>query len=223
MHDATRCPEDVLGWIPWYPDEGLTDAQRGAVEAHAADCVRCRDEIALVRDEVEVAEDPGVDPAFERLLARIRDAERSDHLAGPEVRRARAPLRRRSVWSSPPLRMAAGLAFAAVFLAAGKLADDAFFEAPASEPEVYESASAAAPAVPTGAEGELLDVVFRDDADARSIREALRSVNGQVISGPTEAGRYRVRLGAGADVRAVARALAAGDAGVAVYAEPAPR
>jgi hypothetical protein len=69
----------------------------------------------------------------------------------------------------------------------------------------------------------LLDVVFRDDVDARRIREALRSVNGQLVSGPTELGRYRVRLGAGADAQAVARALAAGDAGVAVYAEPAPR
>ena len=33
MQDATHCPMDVLGWIPWYPDQGLGDAERGAVEA----------------------------------------------------------------------------------------------------------------------------------------------------------------------------------------------
>jgi hypothetical protein len=72
-------------------------------------------------------------------------------------------------------------------------------------------------------EQPVLDVVFRDDADARRIRAALRAVNGQIVAGPTELGRYRVRLGAGADARAAAHALAAEEAGVAVYAEPAPR
>jgi hypothetical protein len=220
MQDASRCPEDVLGWIPWYPDDGLTHAQRGAVEAHAAACARCRDELALVGGELEVEDDPGVDAAFEGLMARVRDAERAAQVPGAAAATRRAPAPRvgrgRAAWRTHAPRVAAGLAFVMIFATAGKLIDDNFLDEP-----VYTTATAESSAPAT--EGVLLDVVFRDDVDARRIREALRSVNGQLVSGPTELGRYRVRLGAGADAQAVARALAAGDAGVAVYAEPAPR
>ena len=53
-HDTTRearrmrCPADVLGWIPWYADGGLTERERGAVEAHAAECADCRAELDIV-------------------------------------------------------------------------------------------------------------------------------------------------------------------------------
>ena len=222
MQDAIRCPEDVLGWIPWYPDEGLTDDQRGSVEAHASACPRCRDEIALVGGELEVEDDSGVDAAFERVMARLLEAERAEQVPGAAAAtHGGSPQRlRRTGWQVHAMRIAAGLAFAVVFASAGKLVDDAFLEEP-----VYTAAASGAPRVisRTGGSEVLLDVVFRDDVDARRIREALRSVNGQVVSGPTELGRYRVRLGAGADAQAVARALAAGDAGVAIYAEPAPR
>ena len=39
---ATGCPPDILELIPWYPEDGLSDAERGAVEAHAACCPECR-------------------------------------------------------------------------------------------------------------------------------------------------------------------------------------
>ena len=48
------CPPDVLEWIPWYPDQGLNDRQRGTVEAHAAGCADCREEISLVLGKATV-------------------------------------------------------------------------------------------------------------------------------------------------------------------------
>ena len=44
------CPEDVLAAIAWYPD-GLDAERRGAVEAHAADCSVCREELSFLRGE----------------------------------------------------------------------------------------------------------------------------------------------------------------------------
>ena len=46
-----RCPEDVLGWLPWYAESGeaaLGDRERGAVEAHAAECAECRAELDMI-------------------------------------------------------------------------------------------------------------------------------------------------------------------------------
>jgi hypothetical protein len=86
----------------------------------------------------------------------------------------------------------------------------------------YAVASGPAPAADV-AGSTLLDVVFRDDTDAGRIREALRAVRGEVVSGPTELGRYRVRIPAGEDALAAARALGPGGADVAVFAEPVPR
>lgn len=210
MADAMSCPEDVLGWIPCYPDEGLSDAQRGAVEAHAASCQRCRDEIALVLGEAEPVVDPAeTERALAKVLARTRSEERAPSVRVSPPRRVWHPSRR--------VRIALAACLALAFAGAGALS--AVVLRGGGEP-VYRTA-----AEPAGVVGDqpLLDVVFREDADARRIRAALRAVNGQIVAGPTELGRYRVRLGAGADARAAARALAAEDAGVAVYAEPAPQ
>lgn len=79
-HDGTneasraRCPETVLGWIPWYADGGLTARQRGAVEAHAAECRECRSELDIVAgapgalDGVEL---PDADRLFDEITARL--------------------------------------------------------------------------------------------------------------------------------------------------------
>ena len=43
-----RCPEAVLGWIPWYSEGCLTDEQMGTVESHASECEECRAELDMV-------------------------------------------------------------------------------------------------------------------------------------------------------------------------------
>ncbi len=74
---GVRCPESILGWIPWYADDGLTDRQRGAVEAHAAECADCRAEIDIVTGapfELD-SELPDPDRLFREITARISASE----------------------------------------------------------------------------------------------------------------------------------------------------
>ncbi|MCR9092706.1 MAG: hypothetical protein NXI30_00680 [bacterium] len=82
---SIRCPQSVLGWIPWYGEtdergERLLDArQRGAVEAHAAECADCRAELDMISGapfEIDVAL-PDPDRVFDEITARI-DAGEAD-------------------------------------------------------------------------------------------------------------------------------------------------
>ena len=80
---SIRCPEGVLGWIPWYGEEGddgsgvLTNRQRGAVEVHCAECTDCRAELDMISGapyEIDV-ELPDADRVFGEITARIAVGE----------------------------------------------------------------------------------------------------------------------------------------------------
>ncbi|HEB90763.1 MAG TPA: zf-HC2 domain-containing protein, partial [Deltaproteobacteria bacterium] len=68
-----RCPENVLGWIAWYADDALSARQRGAVEAHAAECADCRAELEIISGApFEIDHDlPDPDRLFREITARI--------------------------------------------------------------------------------------------------------------------------------------------------------
>ncbi len=215
---SAACPPEVLEWIAWYPDQGLTERQRNAVESHAAACASCRDEIALVLGDAEPPEDvPDARAVLARVLARIEASEPADAgvaPAGPSPRSAE-PARAAGAAGRPALAAAAAVVLAlAAGVAAGILLADA--RAP-----VLETAGGAAVAVAPGAPE--LDVVFRAEASVEAVNEALRAVDGHIASGPSVLGRYRVVLPAGSDVDAAARRLHSGDAAVAVFAEPVAR
>jgi hypothetical protein len=216
------CPAQVLEWIAWYPDGGLSDEQRGAVEAHAALCAPCREELAVLAGRLEAPVAPA-DP--ERLFARVLALVEADGfraapagagapVAAPTLRRAPPPIRRSPVWSR---RIARGAAAAAVVLVAGGvggwIARSPLF---AAEP-VYTPASGP---VAGGGAGVTLDVVFRSDATAERIQTALRGLGAELVAGPSPVGRYRVELPAGTDASAAAALLRAEGTGVASFAEP---
>ena len=71
--EESGCPPDVLAAISWYPDD-LSVEERGAVDAHAAECVDCRRELeARLADLDDEAAWPTPDPdtVFTRVLAHI--------------------------------------------------------------------------------------------------------------------------------------------------------
>jgi hypothetical protein len=214
--EESGCPEDVLLAIAWYPD-GLDPVQRGAVEAHAADCAACREELAFVRGE-GVAQAPREES--ERVYARV--IERIEAYEAKQRPGAATPVRsdRRTSWRTA--RAAAAL-LAAAFV--GALAALGGSRLVAPEASVYRAAgeapevSAAAPAQAPLA----LDVVFRPDATAERIHAALRAIGGEIVSGPTQLGVYRVRLAPSADASAAAKVLRGEGEGVATFAELAPR
>jgi len=243
-HRPDACPGEILEWIAWYPDGGLTPEQRGAVEAHAATCPACREEIAVLAGRCEPPvgpEDP--ERLFERVLALVEAEGLAGATAGAADRggavasAAALPLasafagarpRPRAVRASAGWgRLARAAAAAAVLLALGGLAGwlGRDVAGPGQRPPVYETASAVEPAgeAPRSAAAgaaPVLDVVFRSDATAERIQTALRGLGADIVAGPTPLGRYRVELPAGADARAAAALLRAEGTGVASYAEP---
>jgi hypothetical protein len=68
-------------------------------------------------------------------------------------------------------------------------------------------------------EAPRIDVVFRGDLTTAEMAGALEGIRGEIVSGPSPRGRYRIALPHGTNAESAAQALA--DGGFAVYAEPA--
>jgi len=97
---SIRCPESVLGGIPWYgetDEQGrpLLDArQRGTVESHAAECSDCRaelDMIVVAPFDIDV-DLPDPDRMFDEITARIDAGEAEGWDAAPPMPRPSADL-----------------------------------------------------------------------------------------------------------------------------------
>jgi len=211
--EESGCPEDVLMSIAWYPD-GLDPVQRGIVEAHMSDCAACREELAFVCGE-GTAQAPREESerVYARVIQRI-EAYEAKQRPGATARP------RRAAWR-PAQAAAALLAAAFVGLLAGIGAsrlvapEDGVYRVAGETPEVSAAVPAQAPLA--------LDVVFRPDATSERIHAALRAIGGEIVSGPTQLGVYRVRLAPTADASAAAQVLRAEGQGVATFAELAPR
>lgn len=222
-HGETSCPEVVLASIAWYPD-ALSEERRGLVEAHAAQCPACRDEIACVRGEREPEGVPSdAERVYARVLARIEDHEAglrggSVRADGPRAPRSRPA--RRGLFGARPAALAAGLAVALLCGAVGVVGG--LWLGAGTAPR-YQTAADTGPAASAPAAAPALDVVFRPEARSEAIHAALRAIGGQIVSGPTQLGVYRVTLGPSADVAAAARLLRGDGQGVASFAEPSPR
>ncbi len=222
-HEAT-CPPDVLALIPWYPDGTLSASERGTVEAHAAGCTACREEIHALLGGFEAPTNVDVPPATEilsRVLDRIDQSEAAGGTGGglwrrrPGVQSIRpGTAARRSSQLGQRMALAATLVLAAGIGALATLAMPRVFGQ-----DVYRTAAAPETAT-AAASGPLLEIIPRDDVSAAQLRAALRKIEGEMVGGPEGTlGRYRVRLPAGADAAAAAALLRAEDGGIASYAE----
>lgn len=208
--EESGCPEDVLMAIAWYPD-GLDPVQRRAVEAHAADCAACREELSFVRGE-GMLQAPRQES--ERVYARV--IERIEAYEAKRRPSAATPARRDRRTSSRTARSAAALLAAALVGALAALGGSRLV---APETIVYRAAGET-PEVSAPAPAPLaLGVVFRPDATAERIHAALRAIHAEIVSGPTQLGVYRVRLAPTADASAAARVLRGEGRGVATFAE----
>lgn len=190
MATKPRCPSEILDAIPWYPS-GLSEAERGAVEAHAADCIVCRSELGFVLGaELPSEEVPDPDRVFARVLERI------EH--GPP----RPPSRRAVLLARAVSFGAAALFGCVVGVATVELAPEDW------KPRLFSTADPS-PQVSD------LDVVFHAEASALEIERELRSLGARIVSGPDENGVYRLRLSPDSDPSTVSRQLRNGGRGVA--------
>lgn len=96
---SIRCPDAVLGWIPWYGEfdedgESVLDTrQRGAVEAHASECSDCRAELDMIAGapfEIDV-ELPDPDRVFQEITARLDAGEAEGQIPEPATPQSTLP------------------------------------------------------------------------------------------------------------------------------------
>ena len=162
--------------LPWLINGTLEGGEREAVEQHVRACIVCRRELkeqnalhAAVRARRTV--DVSAEAGFDRLDREL------DAVPGA------APSRWRIRYGSAAafaLATAAGVAVLAVLLWLTPLPglDRGGYETLATPP----------------AEGALLDIVFADDTTAAQMQELLDRIDGEIVAGPTEVGRYSVRV-----------------------------
>jgi hypothetical protein len=161
--------------LPWLVNGTLAGAERAAVETHARACIACRRELkeqqrlhAALR--AHGAADVSAEAGFDRL-------ERD--LAASATRR-----RRLAAIAPFAVSAAAGLAVLAILLWLTPL--------PQLDDGDYRTL-----ATPPATSAPLLDVVFAEDTTAAQMQALLDDIGGEIVAGPSELGRYSIRVGDG--------------------------
>lgn len=166
--------DEIVELLPWFVNGTLPDDEHARVERHVHACLTCYAALqherrlrSLVRDGTTTQLE--AEHGFERLLARIeRDAARPAHALGAGRR----------------LRYAAAVVAVAVIGAALWLGLDG-----PTPPDSYETLTSG-----PGAPGPTLDLVFSDALPEAGMRALLREIDATIVAGPTDIGRYTVRL-----------------------------
>jgi hypothetical protein len=179
--EPSRLPhERAFELLPWLVNGTLTGGEREAVERHARACIACRRELkeqqrlhAALRDHGTA--DVSAEAGFDRLQ---RDLD-------PFVS-ARRQWRKRYAAIAPfAVSAAAGIAVLAVLLWFTPL------------PELAGNGDYSTLAAPPTTATPLLDVVFAEDTTAADMQALLDDIGGEIVAGPSELGRYSVRVSGG--------------------------
>jgi hypothetical protein len=162
--------------LPWLVNGTLAGAERDAVEAHARTCIACRRELKQQQRLYSAMRgrdtaDVSAEAGFDQLSRDLDDSAR---------------VRRRYAAVAPfGIAAAAGLAVLAILLWFTPLPD-------------IDRAGYRTLATPATTAAPLLDVVFAEDTTAAEMRALLDGIGGEIVAGPTELGRYSVRVPASA-------------------------
>jgi hypothetical protein len=162
--------------LPWLVNGSLGAEERDAVEQHVGSCLACHRELkeqqrlrAALRAQPAVHLSPQTN--FEKLTRSID---------GQPVLGARPPRR-----FEPVMRFAAAAAVAAIAVGAVLWLSPMHFNGRAD----YTTLSKGRPA-PAGE----IDIVFGQSVTQAEMQAVLEGISGEIEAGPTDVGRYRVRL-----------------------------
>lgn len=170
----------VVELLPWYVNGTLPVAERLSVERHLHDCLPCR---AALKDERRLAmalhrdtsADLSMERNFERLMGRIRPPQPSRFgMRGLGALVGRVPPR---VLTATAMALILVLGGSVLWLSAHR------------ESAVYSTATNAAQAA-----NRRIDIIFAPGVNDAQIRDVLASIHGTIIGGPSDIGRYTVRL-----------------------------
>lgn len=177
--------DTVVELLPWFVNGTLGEQEETLVERHVHECVQC---FSLLQQERRLhgllgAESPAAIASavhgFERLRPRLGpDADPAGGRPGRRRRRAEG------------FALAAGLAAIAVTVLIWQGLDDAELTGAGG----FETLSEPAPAMV-----RTVDIVFTPELLETEMRSLLRERGAVIVNGPTELGRYTIRLDRVAD------------------------
>lgn len=184
MFRSDPVPSHRACWklLPWYVSSTLETAEREGVERHLEGCDACREEVASLaglRQHVRADRDPA--PVFDMAVDRgLQQALR--RIDGDSGRWFRA---------SPAVRwVLAGQAAAILVLVSLWVWQPAL-----SEQKTFHTLSARAVGqAPDDDSHSLWRIVFQAQATEIDLRHLLRSVEAEIVAGPSEIGAYTLRV-----------------------------
>ena len=214
--------------LPWIANESAAVKDVARVEAHLADCRECQEELEFqrqVRNAIRTEEAVVLAPqtSLQKLVQRIDTVADMDDEPeeAPAVAAELVAVARRG-----PTRWSRWLPIAA---AVQSIAITGLLAALWSQSQSHEELNAGRYSVLTAptatvARGPVIRVVFAGNVALDDMNRVLRSIDAQIIAGPSEAGVYTLGLSGGgaANKSAVEKAIAQLRAdGRVMFAEPA--
>jgi hypothetical protein len=186
MHRSNSNHEQSWELIPWVVNGRASDAEERSVLSHADGCNECREELDRHRElhkHMRGTDDVIAAPnaSWQKLLGQI------DAQAAPEAVKTYRIKR-------PWLVAALWIQLVAIATLAGAL-----FRSAAPPEPAYTTLSTPE----TGDRRAAVRVVFAPDASLDHINQLLRSVECDIISGPSEAGVYTLAAAADQDVQQI--------------------
>jgi hypothetical protein len=178
--------------IPWIANGSLDAHERARLEPHLRACGACQEELALHErtrtlmrrdDPVMMAPQAGWQKLIQRIDAAVADVEEGVDVQPAPAERSR-PLRwpRWAAIAASVQAVALALIFGAQYLDEREAA----FTAPR-----YETLTAVSP---VAASGPVIRLVFHTGVALQDVNALLRTVDAQVVAGPSEAGVYTIAL-----------------------------
>jgi hypothetical protein len=208
--------------LPWIANESAAAKELARVEEHLRDCRECQEELTFqrqlreaIRSEEAIVLAPQT--SLNKLMQRIDSAADMDDEQGVAPAAVKPVVARREPARLRWLPIAAavqGIAIAGLLAALWSQSRD---ELTAGRYSVLTTPTAAV------AGGPVIRVVFGCNVALADMNRVLRSIDAQIIAGPSEAGVYTLGLASGAaDKSGVEKAIAQLRAdGRVMFAEPA--
>lgn len=208
--------------LPWIANESAAAKDMARVEEHLRDCRECQEELSFQRqlreairseEAIVLAPQTSLHKLMQRIdsVADVDDEHEVAPAAAEPVGARREPARLR--WL-PIAAAVQGIAIAGLLAALWSQSRD---ELAAGRYSVLTTPTAAV------AGGPVIRVVFGGNVALEDMNRVLRSIDAQIIAGPSEAGVYTLGLASGAaDKSGVEKAIAQLRAdGRVMFAEPA--
>ena len=178
--------------LPWIANESASAKEIARVEAHLRDCRECQEELEFqrqlrnaIRSEDAVVLAPQT--SLQKLMQRIDTVEDVDgEAAAAPAESVIAPRRASTLWS----RLLPIAAAVQCIVITGLLAALWSQSREALTAPLYETRSAAKALTPR----PVIRVVFTGDVALDDMSRVLRSVDAQIVAGPSEAGVYTLGL-----------------------------